>query len=104
MVAGLTLTDANPRAQSVYLKVLRLNPQTGPLCFQVLERHNLFGWKIWLLFKHYFHDDAEEFLKEAPKEHQKMLLWAEDHMRQYSNRATARYGGGFSLERDPRPY
>lgn len=56
---GLTLTDGSPGAQSVYLKALRLNHRTGPLCFQTLEKHNIFGWQIWLLFKHYFHEDTE---------------------------------------------
>lgn len=58
VVDGLTLTDGNPGAQSVYLKLLRLNPKTGPICFQTLDKHNLFGWKIWLLFKHYFAENA----------------------------------------------
>ena len=99
---GLTLTDGNPGAQSVYL--LSLNHHTGPLCFETLEKHNIFGWQIWLLFKHYFHEDAERFLTEVPKESEEMLKWTKSYMQQYSERATTIYGEGFSLERHPLPY
>ena len=88
----------------MYIKLLRLDPQKGPKVFRVLEKHNLFGWKIWLLFKHCFHQDAEKFMEEVPKESPEMLQWAEDYMQRYSATATITYGDGFGLERHPTPY
>ena len=96
VVDALGLTEGNPGAQSVYLQALRAQPTRAAEAFMVLKKHNLFSWKIWLVFKNRFQEQIGPFLEAVLREDPETLAWAEEH--------TSAYAARRGISNEPLPY